>query len=574
MLKKILLAIVVFGFSYSIAWSQEQRELDKEVKVRTTYQPKINKALRLGKLPVIQDTSTFTPSFDYFIQAKPLNVGFSPAEIPAARIVGEPLKKLNSHTLTIAGGNYSTLFGDYRFNNQRSKTADIGVHLRHYSSNGKLKLEDDDKVKPDFSEQLAEVYGTAYLDEGKVSGKLFYKHTGFNYFGFPQSDDLEGTTTNLFPYAEQKLNNFGLNALYQSNFKDEEQLNFGLGLKYEHFSDDIDANENDILISGNARIRRGDAFWSLRSEFDYFAIDGLNHWEDSNWVSERKTLKWSLNPQYLLQTGNFNLQLGVNAVLATGDDSETKLYPDVKVDFEAIDGIMSLFAGLNGDLKMNCYKDIVEENRFIYSGLNVSPSNIKYKLFGGIRGSMSSNSSFTLQAEYSAIDNQYFFIQENVKIPQGMTISGVPYSNKFGVVYDDVNVLRLGAELTIGWTEKLELNSSVWYNNYSMDELGEAWHMPEFEMQVNAIYSFANDLTFNAGVNMIGERSTFLVRYDLTKVEKLEAVYDLNVGANYSVNEYFSAFAQVNNLFADKYYQWDGYPSQGLNFLLGIKVNL
>jgi TonB dependent receptor. len=574
MLKKILLAIVVFGFSYSIALSQEQRELDKEVKVRTTYQPKINKALRLGKLPVIKDTSTFTPSFDYFIQAKPLNVGFSPAEIPAAKIVGEPLKKLNSHTLTLAGGNYSTLFGDYRFNNQRSKTADIGVHLRHCSSNGKLKLEDGDKVKPDYTEQLAEVYGTAYLDEGKVSGKLFYKHSGFNYFGFPQLGDIEGTTTNLFPYDKQKLNNFGLNALYQSNFKDEEQLNFGLGLQHEHFSDDIDAKENDILISGNARIRRGDAFWSLRSEFDYFAIDGLNHWEDSNWVSERKTLKWSLNPQYLLQTGNFNLQLGVNAVLATGDDSGTKLYPDVKIDFEAIDGIMSLFAGLNGDLKMNRYKDIVEENRFIYSGLNVLPSNVKYKLFGGIRGSMSSNSSFTLKAEYSAIENQYFFIQNNILIPQGMTISGVPYSNKFGVVYDDVNVLRLGAELTIGWTEKLELNSSVWYNNYSMDELGEAWHMPEFEMQVNAVYSFTDDLTFNAGVNMIGERSTLLVRYDLTKVEKLEAVYDLNIGANYSVNEHFSVFAQVNNLFADKYYQWDGYPSQGLNFLLGIKVNL
>ncbi len=582
MLKKILLAIVVFGFSYSIALSQEQRELDKEVKVRTTYQPKINKAFRLGKLPVIKDTSTFTPSFDYFIQAKPLNVGFSPAEIPAAKIVGEPLKKMNSHTLTLAGGNYSTLLGDYRFNNQRSKTADIGVHLRHYSSNGKLKLEDDDKVKPDYTEQLAEVYGTAYLDEGKLSGKLFYKHSGFNYFGFPQLGDIEGTTTNLFPYDKQKLNNFGLNALYQSNFKDEDQLNFGLGLQYENFSDDIDAKENDILISGNARIRRGDAFWSLRSEFDYFATDGLNHWEDSNWVSERKTLKWSVKPQYLLQTGSFNLQLGVNAILATGDDSETKLYPDVKVDFEAIDGIMSLFAGLNGDLKMNRYKDIAEENHFIYSGLNVLPSNEKYKLYGGIRGSLSSNSSFTLTAEYSAIDNQYFFVKENVFV-SGVGFAGYRSSNKLGVVYDDVNILRLGAEVTIVWSDKLELNSAVWYNNYSMDKQKEAWHMPDFELEANAKYQFTKDLTFQAGVNIMGSRSvaTFnrgslnnQLSLSVDNEKTLDAVYDLNIGANYSISEHLSAFAQVNNMFADKYYQWDGYPSQGLNFLLGIKVNL
>jgi hypothetical protein len=584
MLKKILLAIVVFGFSYSIAFSQEQRELDKEVKVRTTYQPKINKAKRLGKLPVIKDTTRFAPSFDYFVQTRPLNVGFSPAEIPAAKIVGEPLKKIHSHDLTLAGGNYSTLFGDYRFNNQRSKTTDIGFHLRHYSTNGKLTLEDDDKVKPGYSEQLAEVYGSAYLDEGKILGKLFYKHTGFNYYGFQQPDDVESYFLNLFPYEEQKLNNFGLNAQYQSAFKDEEQLNFGLGLKYEHFSDDIDLKENDILIAGNARIRRGDAFWSLTSEFDYFAIDGLHHWEDVNPVTERKTLKWNLNPQYLLQTGSLNLQLGINAVLATGDDSEAKLYPDVKIDFEAIDGIMSLFAGVNGDLKMNRYKDVAEENRFIYSGLNVAPSNEKYKLFGGIRGSMSSNSSFTLSAEYSTIDDQYFFVNNSIWVdPADQSLITPTYSNKFGVVYDNVNILRLGAEVTIGWSDKLELNSAVWYNNYSMDKQKEAWHMPDFELEANAKYQFTKDLTFHAGVNITGSRPVLTMKTDLLNNQvisivdterTLDAVYDLNIGANYSINEHFSAFGQVNNLFADKYYQWDGYPSQGLNFLLGVKISL
>jgi hypothetical protein len=376
MLKKILLAIVVFGFSYSVAQAQEQRELNKEVKVKTTYQPKINKALRLGKLPVIQDTATFVPSFDYFIQAKPVNVGFLPAEIPAAKIVGEPLKKLHSHHLTLAGGNYATLFGDYRFNNQRSKNGDIGFHLRHYSTNGKITLEDDDKVKPDCSEQLAEVYGTAYLDEGKLSGTLFYKHSGFNYYGFPQEDDVENNLSDQFPYNEQKLNHFGLNAYYQSTFKDEEKLNFGLGLKYEHFADDIDVKENDILLSGNAKIRRGDAFWSLGSEFDYFATTGLNDWDENAQITERKSMKWTVSPSYLLQTGSLNLQLGVNAVLAMGDDSETKLYPDVKIDIELLEGIMSFFAGVNGDLQMNRYKDIAEENRFIYSGLHVKPSNV------------------------------------------------------------------------------------------------------------------------------------------------------------------------------------------------------
>nr|WP_320120308.1 hypothetical protein [uncultured Marinifilum sp.] len=568
MLKKLLLAIVFIGFAFSSAQAQQERDLNKEVSVKTTYQPKINKAKRIGELPVVKDTASFAPTFDYFVQTKPLMVGFSPAEIPAAKIVGEPLKKLHSNSLILGGGNYSTLFGDYRYNNKRSKTTDIGFHLRHYSTNGKLKLENGNKVKPDFKQQLAEIYGASYLDEGKVTGRLFYEHLGYNYYGFPQDNDLVGVYHNLFPYQEQKQNNLGLAADFQSAFNDEEKLNFGIGIKYEYFSDDIDLKESDVLISGNARIRRGDGFWSLKSDFDYFTIDGLYYWEDEEQISDRKNLIWSLNPQYLLQTGNLDLQLGIKTVLAMGDNSESKLYPDIKIDFAAVDGILSLFAGLKGDLNMNRYKDIASENYYIFSGLNVTPSNQKYCMFGGLKGSLSTSSTFILAAEYSATDNQYFFVQANVD-PANGNFTGQPYSNKFGVVYDDISLLSLSAELNLDWNNQLNLSSKLVYNSYSMDKLEEAWHKPDFEVNVNAYYKFTSDLTFQTGVNITGERAVLV---DNSK-QTLDAVYDLNIGANYRLNQNFSVFGTLNNLFADKYYQWDGYPSQGLNFLLGLKAN-
>lgn len=560
MFRKIILTVAVAGLACSMSYAQEQRDLNKEVKVKTAYQPKINKSKRIGELPVVQDTATFTPSFTYFIQTKPLAVGFSPALIPAARIVGEPLKSINSHVLTLAGGNYSTLFGDYRFNNQRSKTTDFGFHIRHYSTNGKLELENGRKVKPDWTEQLVEAYGSTYLDEGKISGRAYYKHKGYNYFGSQLGDDLPANFVDLFPYSEQVQNRFGLVADFQTTFKDEEKLNFGIGLQYEHFSDDILVTENDILISAEVGVRRGDGFWSLISAFDYFAIDGLyNSMEELGSTYERKTMLWNLNPQYSLQTGQLNLKLGVNTVIAMGDDSEAKIYPDIAVDFEAIDGIMTIFAGVDGDLNVNKYNDIIAENPYVYSGLDVISSNQKYRLFGGVKGSLSSNSSFKLSAEYSSVDDQYFFVQRS---------SDPTYSNKFDVVYDDVSLLRLGAEVTVGWADKLELNSAVWYNKFTLDKQAEAWHKPEFEMNVNATYAFTTDLEFQAGVNILGERSILVD----AQTQTLDAVYDLNIGANYRLNEHFTAFGKVNNLFADKYYQWDGYPSQGLNFLLGVKV--
>ncbi|WP_461633172.1 TonB-dependent receptor [Labilibaculum euxinus] len=414
---------------------------------------------------------------------------------------------------------------------------------------------------------MAEVYGSVYLDEGKVSGKVYYEHKGYDFFGFPAEDDVAANYVDLFPYTEQVQNRFGLNAEFLTAFKDEEKLNFGVGLQYEHFTDDIYVTENDVLISAEAKIRRGDGFWSLKSSFDYFATDGITSMEELGRMFERNTLVWNLNPQYSLKTGQLNLKLGLNTVLAMGDDSEAKLYPDIAVDFEAIDGIMTLFAGLDGDLKMNNYNDIIAENPYVYSGLNVVPSNQKYRLFGGVKGSLSSNSSFKLSAEYSSVDDQYFFMQRNAGAANA-DYSGTTYSNKFDVVYDDISLLRLGAEVSIGWTDKLELNSSVWFNKYTLDKQAEAWHKPEFEMNVNATYAFTNDLDFQAGVNILGERPVSIG----STVKTLDAVYDLSIGANYRLNKHFTAFGKVNNLFADKYYQWDGYLSQRLNFLLGVKV--
>jgi outer membrane receptor protein involved in Fe transport len=567
MFRKIIFTVIIAGLACSVSYAQEQRDLNKEVKVKTAYQPKINKSKRIGELPVVQDTATFTPSFTYFIQTKPLAVGFSPALIPAARIVGEPLQSINSHVLTLAGGNYSTLFGDYRFNNQRSKTTDFGIHIRHYSTNGKLTLENDNKVKPDWTEQLAEVYGSTYLDEAKISGRVYYSHKGYNFFGSQLKEDLPANNVNLFPYSEQDQNRFGFATELQTTFKDEEKLNFGVGLQFEHFSDDIYVAENDLLMSAEAKLRRGDGLWSLSSSFDYFATDGLYNWSDQGNTWERKTLVWNLNPQYSLQTGKLNLKLGLNTVVAMGDDSKAKIYPDVAIDLEAIDGIMTLFAGVDGNLNMNNYNNIIAENPFVYSGLDVKPSNQKYRLFGGVKGSLSSNSSFKLSAEYSSVDDQYFFVQRNAGAANAF-YSGPTYSNKFDVVYDDISLFRLGAEVTVGWTDKLQLNSAVWYNKYTLDKQAEAWHKPEFEMNVNATYAFTDELEFQAGVTMLGERAVSTG----SQVKTLDAVYDLNIGANYRLNKHFTAFGKVNNLFADKYYQWDGYPSQRLNFLLGVKV--
>lgn len=568
-MKKILILIIWIGATFNIGVAQ--RNLNKEVDVRTNYQPKINKATRIGQLPNIVDTSKFVPSFKYIIQTRPLAVGFAPAKINAAKLNHKTQEEFFSHSLILAGGNYATLLGDYRFQSKPSKEFDLGVHLQHYSQKGKLEMSDNTKVKPNYVNQLLELFGTKYLEDINVGTKLFYHHTGSNYYGFRNKD----ITTD---FEQLKTNNFGLTANFQTAYSNNEQLNFGGAIGYEYFgnkynnkNNPIDhlklpskVSQNDITASANAELKRGEGFWQVTTKLNYFTTNNLNFANNYTTDNTRKTLVWHLNPQYLLQKGALNFKLGLNTILATGDNKESKIYPDIKVDFEAVPNFVHLYAGINGDLKMNKYKDIVTENRFIFPGLNVQPTNIKYNIFGGVRSNISDNIMVQLSAEYAKIDNQYFF---NAGIIPSLTSATYIFAehNKFNAVYDNISRFKLSASTNINLNKQFNLFGKVNIYAYNMSVLEKPFHQPTFETEVTANYKFNQQLSFSAGFNMVGKRWA-------SATESLNSSYCLNVGANYDINTNISAFAKINNFFGGKYYRWEAYPAERLNVLLGIAI--
>ena len=53
-------------------------------------------------------------------------------------------------------------------------------------------------------------------------------------------------------------------------------------------------------------------------------------------------------------------------------------------------------------------------------------------------------------------------------------------------------------------------------------------------------------------------------------VEKeLPGIIDLNLGVEYRLSKLLSVFADFNNIGSVKYYEWNQYPAQRFNFMLG-----
>lgn len=565
---KSILLTGAFAVMCLFGHAQEERDLKKEVKVRTNFKPKIKKAKRIGEMPNVADTLSFKKRFDYSIRSKSLNVKFKPGSIKAAKMTNAPLKKVHGHSFDLAAGNYATLFADYRYNNLNSKKTDFGLHLQHYSSSGKLELENGSKVKPDWNEFLAEVYGNHYLNDAKLSSRIFFKHKSFNYYGSPLSDDISDMT-DIFDEDNQRYNHVGAEASYETLNKDAKNLTYKLGVELEYFTDKYNVSEIDMGVNGIAELKTGDGLFSLESSLNFIQTNNLVYWSSGLTDHDVNSTLWVVNPSYSLTVGNFNMRLGVKAQSILGNDSEFKLYPDVKFNLVLVDQVLDMFAGLDGNLDLNTIRSISNSNPFVHTGLDVANTSTNYRIYGGLKTRISSNSNALLSVEYANVDDQYFFSMANEAVsPQGELPAQLHYSNKYAVVYDNLSKLSFTGEVDLQVNKELNLYALAKYTHYSLDGLEEAWNMPNLEVETKANYRFTDQWLFNARLLFVGERNVMTDG----KLAKLDALADFGLGAEYKWNDILSVYANVNNIFDAESYLWHGYPSQGINGMIGLKL--
>jgi len=567
MLRKYFLIVILILFS-CVVNAQEKRDLKQEVKVVSVYKAKLKKANRIGFLPKVNDSLIKKPVFFYNIVTKPEIGFFKPSPIGAAKMKNAAMKYVMGHRLCIAGANYSSLFADYVFNNKRSEKYDFGAHLKHYSSRGTISLNDElkSKSKPNWVENYAEVYMTKFFDLSSLNASLYFDNKSMSYYGYPRIEDVPALNTNIYPYDKQSYRNLGFKAKYKTyKLKD---INIDADLSYNRMSDKYKIKEDDVNFNLSLFKKQENHLLGVSMEMNFLNMkNALKHLSLVN-ADSRKNFSLSLNPYYTFVDDVFSLKLGMKAVKTFSDEKGFYIYPDVYAEYHIVVGLLSIMAGLDGDLKMNSYANLSRENPYIASGISGFTSKEKYHFFAGVKGNFSSKISYKSMVEYSAIDDQYFF-NKSLKIDPNFNALGELYSNKFDIVADDVKVLDVNAEIAIKMKNNFNITASAHYYKYTMDKLAHPWYKPCFKMTIDADYYLIDNLKLNAGLLIVGRRRALDVG-DNT----LKSIYDVHFGADYRLNKYFTVFAKVNNLFAFKYYQWQDYPSQALNTWIGVRLSL
>src|SRR5690606_1334869 len=115
------------------------------------------------------------------------------------------------------------------------------------------------------------------------------------------------------------------------------------------------------------------------------------------------------------------------------------IYPQLDFQYVLVEEIFYFYAGANGDLKRNSFRNVTTENPFIASDIALLNSNQQAKLFAGLRGAFSSKMTFNALVSQTFIDNMPYYVNQ--------IDTGVIAGNIFNVVYDKTSLLNVGGDL-------------------------------------------------------------------------------------------------------------------------------
>ena len=95
-----------------------------------------------------------------------------------------PWDKLYKSYLKLGFGNYFSPLGELSISSERSRNRIIGFYAGHYSSFGKLKLENKDEVFAGYMDNYLTFYGTRLFRRFALSGNIDIDHVRRYAYGY------------------------------------------------------------------------------------------------------------------------------------------------------------------------------------------------------------------------------------------------------------------------------------------------------------------------------------------------------------------------------------------------------
>jgi len=543
-----------------------QESIDKEVRVVKAYNPTISDAFKARFLPVLDDTVKVETRFNYYIEPVKQPIQFRVKSLESVGMRPEAMPTLKNSYVRAGFGNYWTPMAEMDINTTRNQNTNLGFNMSHFSSQGRIKMADDQKIYAGYADNQVKLYGSRIKRGSTLSGNMHFKED--HYFLYGYNTDTLSDNSLVTPFNMRALSKdsvpfqqylvVGAAARLKSDERNRNGFEYQLDLGYDFLHKlyrDLNVKNPEMEHSAGLRF----AFSHELRKVTYGAETSGQYFYRIRSADSLDNMLIKFDPWIGFNWEIVSLKAGPK-VAVNRFDATPYFFPRVKFEVNITNTVVP-YIGLDGYYENNDLMKIKKENPYLVDDLYVDPTIHKFIAFGGLRGRFLPKAAFNLFVQWEDVQAWHFYVPD----------LNNPMRNRFDVVYDDGSLLSTGGEIGIHPSEKLGFILKGHYYKYTLDSLDYAWHRPIWDVSFTTRYSFREKITLQADLYLIG--SQFVPSEDAVKfgpAQELNGLIDVNLSGEYRINQNVSAFGRINNIISDHYYTWHNYPMQGLNFLLGV----
>lgn len=537
---------------YTVATMAQNGIDDLNFVATSSFVPTIKDAIKFSDLPEIKDSVKRIGNVKYGITSTPLFPKYQVQTIEAAKLQNEPLPKLYHSLLKLGYGPiYNMPYGEFWISNTRSRDNSYGAHLKHFSSSSQL----NGTGYSGYSDNIVNVFGKQLYKKHTLSGDFNYERNVVHYYGY----DTDLNKLNDKTFTRQRYQFLQPKLQLLSHYTDSTHINHDIQLSYYNLQNLYRETENNIKLNAN-----GSMFINKEKLNINFLTDFYNHKQSNDTLND---LIMSLSPSFEAKGKQWHADIGLTGTI-DNFKSATRFYffPQLNLNYNVYENMIIPYAGVNGGLIKNSFRKLSVENAFVDTTLRYTNTNNKYNLFVGLRGNLSSKTSYDANVSYAQYDSLQFFV---------MDYSGAnEVYNRFKVVYDNTTLLTVNGQLKYQQNEKLNLIARGNYYLYKTKTLTHAYHKPDFDLTFSGIYNLQSKIIIKADLFFVGKQwalsQTTVNGQTGPKNIQLQGYFDANLEAEYRYSKMLSFFARLNNIANQRYYKWERYPSQRFNFMIGL----
>ena len=465
-----------------------------------------------------------------------------------------------------------------------------------------FNIESDSSKAPVYSNYIIGAFSTKANPFAEVSFAEELDNLKFGIFGQYHADNQTNNEDPFFGFEHARFDGYldylKDNLLFQSEvgFKNQdEKLVLANGDRFTH--------QNISYQKYNAKV--GLENLSTRSFFKHLFLEyrGLQEKNNNseNYIHigaglsdylAQESLLWRVNFNYHLSVNEMdnntldnNLGLldftpqiqgdydklyytvGLNTIIAwddnhLGSSGSTYLIPDISLTYR-FDKSFNLNAGFKADYELYNYLNIQNINPYLTEDGLDTRTRVSKMVYANLDGIIS-GIKYQLGGQYSIGGDRLFYQTEAIN------------SHTYSTYFEEGDYMALTLNLDYQYTKDINFQLSAIAQQYSLDSKSKASHTPGFIANLRTLYQINEQLATYGTINYATQQymitNSSFSDPNMRSIQKtIDPRFDLSVGIHFDIRRQWRLFAEVNNVFNNKYERWGSYLHKGAYFTGGFR---